>query len=64
MTVAHLIFALAMTAYILTAIMFEERDLTAAHPEYAEYRKRVPMLIPGLNWAYSARTSDAVPSQV
>jgi len=46
MTVAHLIFALATTAYILIAIQFEERDLVAAHPEYAEYRRRVPMLIP------------------
>jgi len=34
------------TAYILVAIRFEERDLIAAHPEYAEYRRRVPMLIP------------------
>ena len=46
MTVAHLIFALATTAYILIAIQFEERDLVAAHPEYVEYRRRVPMLIP------------------
>src|SRR5690349_11890924 len=46
MTVAHLVFALATTAYILIAIQFEERDLVAAHPEYAEYRRRVPMLIP------------------
>jgi protein-S-isoprenylcysteine O-methyltransferase Ste14 len=46
MTVAHLVFALATTAYILIAIRFEERDLVAAHPEYADYRRRVPMLIP------------------
>jgi protein-S-isoprenylcysteine O-methyltransferase Ste14 len=24
----------------------EERDLVAEHPEYADYRKRVPMLVP------------------
>ena len=46
MTVAHLVFALATTAYILLAIRWEERDLVAAHPEYAEYRRKVPMLIP------------------
>ena len=48
MTVAHLFFALALTAYMLIAIRFEERDLMNVHPEYAEYREQVPMLIPGL----------------
>ncbi|HEV8330964.1 MAG TPA: hypothetical protein VGQ22_06070 [Steroidobacteraceae bacterium] len=46
MTVAHLVFAIATTAYILIAIQLEERDLVAEHPEYAQYRKRVPMLVP------------------
>ena len=45
-TVAHLVFAIATTAYILIAIQFEERDLVRAHAEYAEYRERVPMLLP------------------
>jgi methanethiol S-methyltransferase len=48
MTVAHLVFAVLCTGYILIAIPLEERDLIAAHPEYAGYRKRVPMLIPRL----------------
>jgi methanethiol S-methyltransferase len=48
MTVTHLFFALVTTVYILVAIQFEERDLIAAHPEYAEYRKQVPMIVPGL----------------
>jgi protein-S-isoprenylcysteine O-methyltransferase Ste14 len=46
MTVAHLVFALLTTGYILIAIQLEERDLIDAHPEYAGYRKRVPMLVP------------------
>jgi protein-S-isoprenylcysteine O-methyltransferase Ste14 len=48
MTVAHVLFAAGMTAYILAAIRWEERDLVAAHPEYAPYRRRVPMLLPRL----------------
>ena len=46
MTVTHLVFAVATSAYILIAIQLEERDLIDAHPEYAEYRRRVPMLVP------------------
>jgi protein-S-isoprenylcysteine O-methyltransferase Ste14 len=46
MTVTHLVFAVATTAYILVAIRLEERDLVAMHPEYAGYRALVPMLIP------------------
>jgi protein-S-isoprenylcysteine O-methyltransferase Ste14 len=49
MTAAHLLFALGVTVYILVAIRWEERDLLAAFGRrYAEYRARVPMLVPGL----------------
>jgi protein-S-isoprenylcysteine O-methyltransferase Ste14 len=65
MTVTHLLFAVVASAYILVAIQFEERDLMRDHPEYAEYRRRVPMLVPA--WpkdvpvhetAHTARTSS------
>lgn len=47
MTVAHLVFALSTTAYILIAIQWEERDLLRAHGEaYQRYREQVPKLIP------------------
>jgi len=52
MTIAHLVFALGLTAYILIAIRFEERDLADLHgAAYAEYRRRVPMFVPRLGGA-------------
>ena len=47
MTVAHLVFAIATTAYILVAIQLEEKDLVKMHGKsYETYREQVPMLIP------------------
>ena len=62
MTLAHLVCAIGTTVYILIAIYFEERNLVDAHPEYAEYRRRVPMLVPsmkrqqGIGGSAAART--------
>jgi methanethiol S-methyltransferase len=47
MTVAHLVFAITTTAYIVVAIQFEEQDLVAEYgAPYEAYRRSVPMLLP------------------
>ncbi len=49
MTGAHLLFAVLTSAYILTAIRWEENDLVIVHgSKYQDYQKRVPKLIPFL----------------
>jgi methanethiol S-methyltransferase len=61
MSVTRLVFAAATTAYILIAIQFEENDLSHEHgAAYLEYRRRVPMLLPGLG-ARNAGSKDPAP---
>lgn len=47
MSAGHLLLAAGMTAYILIAIRYEERDLVALFgASYEDYRRRVGMLVP------------------
>lgn len=47
MTVSRLLFNAGLTGYSLLALRWEERDLLARFgPAYADYRRRVPLLIP------------------
>jgi protein-S-isoprenylcysteine O-methyltransferase Ste14 len=47
MSAGHLLFAVVASAYILVAILFEERDLLALLGEdYRRWRERTPMFVP------------------
>jgi methanethiol S-methyltransferase len=47
MTAGHLLLAAGMTAYMLLAVVFEERDLISHFGrQYEEYRRFVPMFVP------------------
>ena len=47
MTIGHLVFAIATSAYIFIGIYFEEKDLMNIHGEtYGKYRHQVSMLFP------------------
>lgn len=49
MSYGHLLLSVGMSIYMLIAIRYEERDLTAYYgKEYEDYRSRVGMLIPGV----------------
>ena len=58
MTLAHLLFAVVTTIYIVVAIQLEEHDLVAEFgPTYEEYRRTVPMLVPGRRGATTRRVT-------
>jgi protein-S-isoprenylcysteine O-methyltransferase Ste14 len=49
MTIDRFVLALLLTGYIITALVFEERDLVAAFgDEYRRYQRQVPRLLPRL----------------
>jgi protein-S-isoprenylcysteine O-methyltransferase Ste14 len=57
MTLGHLLFAAATTAYILIAIQLEEHDLVGLFGDrYRDYRRRVGMLLPRLSGSSSEET--------
>ena len=63
MSVTRLVFAIATTAYMLIAIQFEEHDLVHEHgAPYEDYRRRVPMIIPGAGGRGAA--SEASPQSL
>jgi len=60
MTAGRLLFSVAMTAYILVGIHYEERDLVHTFGDrYRRYREHVGMLIPGRR---ATTRTGAVPS--
>ena len=46
MTIAHLVFSVMCSAYILIGTRLEERDLRRFHPEYEAYERAVPGFVP------------------
>ncbi len=60
-SVGHLLFASAMTAYILVAIPLEERDLEAQLGEpYRSWRARTPAFLPRIGRARAAKSAGAM----
>lgn len=60
MTVAHLVFALLSTGYILVGTMLEEKDLEKVLPEYRQYKNDVPMFMPNRSRNLQMKTSTSI----
>ena len=62
MTVGHLVFASAMSVYVLIGLYFEERALLREFGDtYRDYQRRTPMLLPGFP-PRGARAEERVPA--
>ena len=47
MSIGHALFSAGMTAYVLIAVRFEERDLVQIlGSDYVRYQREVPMFMP------------------
>jgi protein-S-isoprenylcysteine O-methyltransferase Ste14 len=57
MTVTHLVFAMIASAYTIVGMKLEEADLENAHPEYGQYKRDVPALIPSFRRRLARRTA-------
>jgi protein-S-isoprenylcysteine O-methyltransferase Ste14 len=64
MGIAHFIFAAICTAYMLTAIQLEEKDLIAVFgTQYLQYKKKAPMLIPFVKTSAQKDNRDKMTTQ-
>lgn len=65
MTITHLLYAILITAYVLTGIYFEEQDLLRSFGDtYADYQRRVPKLLPSLRIKTRRKTPKTKPVKV
>ncbi len=59
MTVGHALLAAGLTAYMVIAVVWEERDLIAHFGQrYLEYQRSVPMFVPRLVTVKSATSRE------
>ncbi len=61
MTVTHLIFAIAISTYVVIGTLFEEKDLVNEFGDtYKAYQAKKPMLIPFTKWRKRANQNPVV----